>query len=43
MKKIEAIKIISSSLPDTLLVANIGVTSMQLFDADDKPRNFYML
>ncbi|MDD4299904.1 MAG: sulfopyruvate decarboxylase subunit alpha [Methanomicrobium sp.] len=43
MTRCDAIKIISEYLSDEPVVCNIGVPSKELYAADDRPENFYML
>ncbi len=43
MDRIEALKAISETLSDELVVCNIGIPSKELYSVKDRPENFYML
>jgi sulfopyruvate decarboxylase subunit beta len=43
MERIEAIKTISESLNDELVICNIGFPSRELYHVKDSPTHFYML
>lgn len=43
MERIEAIKIITESLNDELVICNIGFPSRELYAVKDSPTHFYML
>jgi sulfopyruvate decarboxylase len=43
MKRADAINVIAGMLKDEYVVSNIGVPSKELFAAQDRDRNFYML
>ncbi|MGZ7118266.1 MAG: sulfopyruvate decarboxylase subunit beta [Methanobacterium sp.] len=43
MERIQAIKKISESLEDELVICNIGFPSRELYEVKDSPTHFYML
>jgi sulfopyruvate decarboxylase subunit beta len=43
MKRIEAIKEISSVLKDEFLITNLGFPSREMYSVSDRTKNFYML
>ena len=43
MKRYDAIKRITESLNDEIIVCNLGAPSRELYNIEDRAENFYML
>ncbi|MEE1150055.1 MAG: sulfopyruvate decarboxylase subunit beta, partial [Methanobrevibacter sp.] len=43
MARYEAIQKIMESIEEELVICNIGFPSRELYEIDDRPKNFYMI